>query len=194
MTTIVMLVHQTLHLTLVQLLLWTLMPTASTSIPNPLPSPSLLEHPASNLILPSNESFTNPNGLPTDPTYAPWPLFGLNQGLVKFFNYGSPISPFDADQVLTELARVYNGKPSYEHCSTMRQSYRASSVTLVLEPSPELTWGSLAAAGYVFPEFFNRFEYVGYKFEIWNIEAVFYGRGYITRSLYTLPNGTIILP
>ena len=185
-----MLVHQTLHLTLVQLLLWNLMPTASTTIPNPLPSPPLLEHPASNLILPSNGSFTNPNGLPADPTYAPWPLVGLNQGVVKLFNYGNPISPIHADQVLAELARVYNGKPPNEHCGTLRQSYRASSVTLVLEPSPDLTWGSLAAAGYVFPEFFSRYEYVGYKFEIWNKDAVFYGKGYITRSLYALQNGT----
>ena len=192
MTTIVMLVHQTLHLTLVQLVLWTLMPTASTSMPNPLPSPLLPEHPASNLILPSNESITNPNGLPADPTYAPWPMLGPNQGVVKLFNYGSPISPFDTNQVLTDLARVYHGKPPNEYCGTLRQSYRASSVTLVLEPSPDLTWGSLAAAGYVFLEFFHRYEYVGYKFEIWNIDAVFYGKGYITRSLYALQNGTSI--
>ena len=193
MTTIVMLVHQTLHLTLVQLVLWTLMPTASTPIPNPLPPPSLLEHPASNLVLLSNESFTNPNSLPTDPTYAPWPLIGPSQGVVKLFNYGSPISAFDTNQVLADLARVYHGKPPNEHCGTLRQSYRASSVTLVLEPGPDLTWGSLAAAWYVFLEFFHRYEYVGYKFEIWNIDAVLYGKGYITRSLYTLPNRTSIL-
>ncbi|KAK0514944.1 hypothetical protein JMJ35_002323 [Cladonia borealis] len=174
-----MLVHQMLHLTLVQLLLWTLMPTVSTSIPNPVPSPSLLERPASNLILPSNGSFTNPNVLPADPSYVPWPSTGLNLGVVKLFNYGDPISPFEANQVLTELARVYHGQPPNEHCGTVRRTYTASTVALVLNPSPDLTWGSLARAGYIFPLFFARYEYVGFKFEIWGIEGVFLGGGYI---------------
>ena len=179
MITLVMLVHQTLPVTFVQLLLWTLMPTVSTSITTALPSPSLLERPAYNLILPSNVSFTNPNGLPDDPSYGPWPSSGLKQGVVKLFDYGNPISPFDANQVVADLARVYHGKPPNDYCGTTRRSYTASTVTLVLNPSPDLTWGSLAKAAYIFPLFFNRYEYVGFNFEIWNIEAVFLAEGYI---------------
>lgn len=155
------------------------MPTVSTSIPNPLPSPSLLERPASKLILPSNVSFTDPNILPMDPTYAPWPSSGLNQGVVKLFHYGMPISHFDASQVLADLAWVYNAQPPHDYCGTMRRTYTASTVTLVLNPSSVLTWGSLAKAGFIFPLFFSEYEYVGFNFEIWNIEGVFYGSGYI---------------
>ena len=179
MITLVMLVHQMLHVAFVQLLLWTLMPTVSTSIPNPLPSPSLLERPASKLILPFNVSFTDPNVLPADPSYAAWPSSGHNQGFVKLFNYGDPISPFDADEALASLAWVYHGQPPNEHCGTMQRVYAASTVTFVLNPSPLLTWGSLAKAGYIFPLFFSRYEYVGFNFEIWSIEGVFYGSGYI---------------
>ena len=52
-------------------------------------------------------------------------------------------------------------------------------MTLVLEPSPDLTWGVLARLGFVFPMFMSLFEYVEYKFEITFLAGGFYGRGYI---------------
>lgn len=181
MITPVMLVYPTLHLALIQLLLCTLISTAPNSMSNSLPSPSLLERPVSHLVFSSNESFTNPNGLPADPSYVPWPSTGLNQGIVKLFDYGSPISPSDANEVLTELARVYHGQPPKNPCGTMRRAYTASTVTLVLEPSSILTWGVLARSGYVFPTFLSRFEYVGFKFEIWTLAGVLLGKGYMSK-------------
>ncbi len=179
MINLVMLGHQTLRQPLVQLLLCTLMSTASTSMSTALPSPSLLKHPTSNLIFPSNASFTSPNGLPDDPLYISWPSTGERLGVVKFYDYTTPISPRDASQALSDLAKVYHGQPPKEHCGTVRRTYTASTVTLVLDPGPDLTWGVLARAGFVFPMFMSLWEYVGLKFEIWNLTGGLYGSGYI---------------
>ena len=184
MITPVMLGHQTLHLALVQLLLCALISTASTSTSTPLPSPSLLKHPTSSLILPSNESSTNPNILPLDPFYLPWPASGPSLGLVKFYDYATPISPLNANEVFSDLAKVYHGEPPDEYCGTLRRTFTSSTVTLVLEPGPDLTWGLLAKLGFAFPLFMSLYEYVEFKFDITTLAGGFYAKGYIITGVW----------
>ena len=120
---------------------------------------------------------TSPDVLPIDPFYIPFPWVpGPRIGIVKLYNYSTPISPLDANQVLSELAMVYHTEPPDKYCGIERRTYTASSVTLVLDPDPALTWGILAKAGFVFPLFMSTYEYVGLSFEIVTLTEQSYGR------------------
>ena len=71
---------------------------------------------------------------------------------------------------------VYHTEPPDKYCGIERRTYTASSVTLVLDPDPALTWGILAKAGFVFPLFMSTYEYVGLSFEIVTLTEQSYGR------------------
>ncbi len=175
-----MLIHQILHLILFQLQVWVLIPAASSPISNPLPSTSLPKHPISSLIFPSNGSLTNPNVLPEDPFYLPWPASGYPQGVVRLYSYTNSISRNDANAVFSSFAEVYYRQSPSAHCGTIRRSYTVDTVTLVLEPEASLTWGIVASSAFTLPMFMEVYEYVGLKFEIMSLSRrMIDARGYI---------------